>query len=50
MPDYYAANVFRLRTARALNDALHDAFEIAGKNARVWAIPHGHVTFPLVKT
>jgi len=50
MPDYYAANVFRLRTARALNDALHDAFEIAGKNAKVWAIPHGHVTFPLVKT
>jgi nickel-dependent lactate racemase len=50
MPDYYAVNVFRLRTARALNDALHDAFEIAGKKARVWAIPHGHVTFPLVKT
>lgn len=50
MPDYYAVNVFRLRTARALNDALHDAFDIAGRNAKVWAIPHGHVTFPLVKT
>ncbi|MCK4477465.1 nickel-dependent lactate racemase [Candidatus Bathyarchaeota archaeon] len=50
MPDYYAVNVFRLKTARALNDALRDAFDIAGKNAKVWAIPYGHVTFPLVKS
>ena len=50
MPDYYAANVFRLRTARALNDALDDAFELAGKDAKVWAISHGHVTLPLAKT
>lgn len=50
MPDYYAVNVFKLRTARALNDALENAFEIAGKNAKVWAIPHGHVTLPIVKT
>lgn len=49
MPDYYAVNVFRLRTARALNDALQEAFEIVGKNAKVWAIPHGHVTFPVFK-
>ncbi|UCH32186.1 MAG: nickel-dependent lactate racemase [Candidatus Bathyarchaeota archaeon] len=47
MPDYYAVNVFRLRTARALNDALQEAFEIVGKNAKVWAIPHGHVTIPI---
>jgi nickel-dependent lactate racemase len=46
MPDFYAVNVFKLRTAKALNDALDDAFEIAGKNAKVWTIPHGHVTFP----
>jgi len=50
MPDYYAVNVFRLKTARALNDALRDAFDIAGKKAKVWAIPYGHVTFPLVKS
>ncbi len=50
MPDFYAVNVFKLRTARALNDALGDAFEIAGKKAKVWAIPHGHVTFPLATT
>jgi len=50
MPDYYAVNVFRLKTARALNDALRDAFDIAGKNAKVLAIPYGHVTFPLVKS
>jgi len=50
MPDYYAVNTFRLRTARALNDALRDAFDIAGKNAKVWAIPHGNITLPVVKT
>ncbi len=49
MPDYYAVNVFKLRTARALNDALEAAFEIAGKNAKVWALPHGHMTLPVVK-
>lgn len=49
MPDYYAVNVFKLRTARALNYALQDAFEIAGKSAKVWAIPRGHVTFPVAK-
>ncbi len=50
MPDYYAVNTFKLRTARALNDALRDAFEIAGKNAKVYAIPYGSATLPVVKT
>lgn len=50
MPDYYAANVFRLKTARAVNDALNEAFGIAGKKAKVWAIPHGNSTLPEIKT
>jgi nickel-dependent lactate racemase len=50
MPDYYATNIFRLKTARAVNDALNEALNIAGKNARVWAIPHGNLTLPNVKT
>jgi len=50
MPDYYAVNTFKLRTAKALNDALRDAFDIAGKNAKVWAMPHGNITLPIVKT
>jgi len=49
MPDYYAVDTFRLRTARALNDALRDAFDIAGKNARVWVMPHGNTTLPVVQ-
>ena len=49
MPDYLAQNVFKLKTARAINDALRDAFDIAGKNARVWAIPHGNMTLPIFK-
>jgi nickel-dependent lactate racemase len=50
MPDYYAVNTFKLRTASALNDALRDAFDLAGKNAKVWAMPFGNITLPVVKT
>jgi len=49
MPDYLAQNVFRLKTARAINDALRDAFDIAGKNAKVWAMLHGNITLPVFK-
>ena len=50
MPDYYAANVFKLETARAVNDALNEAFSIVGKKAKVWAMPYGNSTLPEVKT
>jgi nickel-dependent lactate racemase len=49
MPNYYAANIFKLRTARAVNDALNDAFSIAGKNAKVWVLPYGNYTLSEVK-
>ncbi len=49
MPDYYAVNTFKLRTARALNDALRDAFDLVGKNAKFWAMPFGNITLPIVK-
>jgi nickel-dependent lactate racemase len=49
MPDYYATSVFRLKTARAVNDALNQAFNIAGKNARVWTMPYGNYTLPEVR-
>ena len=49
MPDYYAANVFKLKTARAVNDALNEAFSIAGKKAKVLAMPYGNFTLPEVK-
>jgi nickel-dependent lactate racemase len=49
LPDYYAANVFKLKTAKAVNDALNNAFSIAGKDAKVWVMPHGNVTLPEVK-
>jgi len=50
MPEYYATGVFKLRTARALNDALRDAFDITGKDAKVWVMPHGNITLPVVKS
>jgi len=49
LPDYYASNIFKLKTARAVNDALNEAFNIAGKAARVWTIPQGNYTLPEVK-
>jgi nickel-dependent lactate racemase len=49
LPDYYATNIFRLKTARAVNDALDEAFTIMGKAARVWTIPQGNFTLPEVK-
>ena len=50
IPDYYATGVFKLKTARAVNDALNMAFEIAGKSAKVWTVPFGNFTLPEVKT
>jgi len=50
MPDYYATSAFRLRTARTVNDALRDAFDTAGKDGKVWVMPHGNTTLPIIKT
>jgi len=50
LPDYYAVGTFRLRAARALNDALRDAFDIAGKDGKVWVMPYGNITLPIVNT
>ena len=49
MPDYYATSVFRLKTARAVNDALNEAMNLVGKNAKVWTMPYGNYTLPEVK-
>jgi nickel-dependent lactate racemase len=49
MPDYYAANIFKLKTARTVNEALNEAFKIVGENAKVWAMPYGNYTLPEVK-
>jgi nickel-dependent lactate racemase len=49
MPDYYAINIFKLKTARAVNDALNETFKFAGKNGKVWVMPYGNFTHPEVK-
>ncbi len=50
MPEYYAKNVFKLKTAQAVNDALTEAFRIAGSGARIWTMPYGSYVLPEVKT
>ncbi len=47
LPDYYATSIFKLKTARAVNDALAEALKIAGSAARVWAMPQGSHTLPV---
>jgi lactate racemase len=49
MPDFYANSIFKLQTARAVNDALMDAFKVAGSAARVWVMPQGSYTLPVFK-
>jgi lactate racemase len=49
MPDFYATSIFKLKTARAVNDALTEAFKLAGSAARVWAMPQGNFTLPVYK-
>lgn len=50
MPDYYAANVFGFKTAKAVNEALDMAFNIVGRDAKIWAMPQGNLTLPVLKT
>jgi nickel-dependent lactate racemase len=50
LPDYYANGVFKLKTARAVNDALREALKDAGSQARVWVMPLGNSTLPGVKS
>ena len=49
LPDYYATSIFKLKTARAVNDALNEALKIAGSASRVWAMPEGSYTLPVFK-
>ncbi|MGD6809195.1 MAG: nickel-dependent lactate racemase [Candidatus Bathyarchaeia archaeon] len=50
LPDYYASNVFKLKTARAVNDALTEAFKLSGSASRVWTMPLGSYTLPEYRT
>jgi nickel-dependent lactate racemase len=50
LPDYYANGIFKLKTARAVNDALSEALKNAGSQVRVWALPQGNYTLPEVKS
>jgi nickel-dependent lactate racemase len=50
LPDYYANGVFKLKTARAINDALREALKNGGSQARVWVMPQGNYTLPGVKS
>jgi nickel-dependent lactate racemase len=50
LPDYYANSVFKLKTARAVNDGLREAMKNGSSQAKVWAMPQGNFTLPEVKS
>ena len=49
LPDYYANSVFKLKTARAVNDALRETLKTSGSQAKIWVMPQGNYTLPLVE-
>lgn len=50
LPDYYASDVFKFKTSMAINDAFKEALKIAGTSSKVWVMPHGNHTLPIVKS
>jgi nickel-dependent lactate racemase len=50
LPDYYATSIFKVKTARAVNDAVNEALKMAGSAAKVWVMPQGTFTFPDIKS
>ncbi|HYB92546.1 MAG TPA: nickel-dependent lactate racemase [archaeon] len=49
MPDYYATGVFKLKTSKTVNAALNTAFNIVGKKSKIYVVPNGSTTLPLLK-
>ena len=50
LPDYYASDIFKLKTARAVNDAFKEALKISGSSSKVWVMPEGNHTLPSVRS
>ena len=50
LPDYYASDIFKLKTARAVNDAFKEALKISGSASKVWVMPEGNHTLPSVRS
>lgn len=49
LPDYYAFEVFRLKTARTVNEALRYALDASKKKAKILVVSHGNVTIPVIR-
>lgn len=49
IPDYYALESFKMKTARTANEALRYAFAEVEKRGKVSIVTNGHMMIPLVK-
>jgi nickel-dependent lactate racemase len=49
LPEYMATGVFRLKTAKNVNEALEMAFRFVGRRAKILVVPYGTLTLPILK-
>ncbi|MFH1327940.1 MAG: nickel-dependent lactate racemase [Candidatus Bathyarchaeota archaeon] len=49
MPEFMVSGVFKIRAAKSVNEALQTAFRSVGRNGKVWIIPKGQVTLPILE-
>jgi len=50
IPDYYVSHVFKMKTARTVNEAYRLLASTVGNKGKVSFIPYGNLTIPFVKT
>lgn len=48
LPDYWSKRVFRLDTAMTLEEGLAKAQKITGKRSKIWVLPRGTCTLPVL--
>ena len=49
LPSYYTTEIFKLRTAKTVYEALNLAFRLLGKKGKILVLPHGNTVLPGIK-
>ena len=49
LPSYYTTEIFKLRTAKTVYEALNLAFRLLGKKGKILVLPHGNTVLPEIK-
>ncbi len=49
LPEHMATGTFKLRGAKCADEALETAFRLAGRKAKIWVVPRGQITLPILR-